>query len=117
MAIANTRTGSNRGLARTLATALGLAVLIGGTAAAPARADDDGWHRHQGWHEHEWRGHEWREHEWREHHRPYAYVYPSYPSYGYAYAPPPVIYAPPPPPPVYYAPPPTIDFVFPIRIH
>jgi hypothetical protein len=91
--------------------AFGLAALIGGTAAAPARADDDDWHGHHGW-----RHHEWREHEWRER-RPYAYVYPSYPSYGYAYAPPPVIYAPPPPPPVYYAPPPGINFVFPIRIH
>lgn len=74
--------------------ALGATVLLGSTA--PARADDDGWRRHesreQSWRERE-REHEWREHERREHY---------YRQEGYYYAPPPVVYAPPPP---YYAPP------------
>jgi hypothetical protein len=85
------------------------AVLVGGTAAAPAFADDDWRGRHE-WREREWRHHErereWREHEWRERHWRPGYEY-----YGY---PPPVIYA---PPPAYYAPPPVagFNFVFPIR--
>jgi hypothetical protein len=89
-----------------LALALGGVALTG--AAAPVRADEEGWRRH-----HEWREHGWREHEWREHH--YRSVYPVYPGYssGYYYAPPPVVYA---PPPAYYAPP-GINFVFPLHIH
>jgi hypothetical protein len=76
-----------------LAAAGGLAVLA---AAIPARADWDGWRRHE-WRERAWREREWQRHHW---HQP-----------GYAYVPPPpVIYRPPPaiyrPPPAYYAPPP-----------
>src|SRR5271155_2430817 len=73
--------------------ALTLAAILGGVAAAPARADDDNWrYQRQGWHDHEWREHEWREH----HRRGYFYAQPSY-----YYATPPVYVA---PPPAYYAP-------------
>jgi hypothetical protein len=68
--------------------ALGATVLLGSTT--PARADDDGWRRHE---RHE---HEWREHERREYYQPPGYVY---------VAPPPVVYA---PPAVIYAPVPMI---------
>jgi hypothetical protein len=90
--------------ARTLVLAsAGVAALLA-AAAAPARADWDGWHRH-GWHHH-----------W---YRPYAYA-----PYGYAYvpppavyvAPPPLVYVAPPPPPVYVAPAaPSLSFGFTIR--
>lgn len=99
----NTRSCRN---ARILLAALFLGGIIGGVAARPALADDDGW-RHEHHRREEWREHEWREREWREHRQPYAYVAP-----GYVYAPPPVVYA---PPPVVYAPPPGINFVFPLR--
>ena len=86
--------------------AVGVAVILGGAAALPARADDD-WRRHE-WREHERHEH-WR-HEWCEHH-PYRC---GVPGYVYGYAPPPVVYAPPPPPPVVYAPP-SLNVVIPLR--
>lgn len=115
METTTTRSGTIRILCA-LVMGLGIAAVMG-IAAAPARADEDVWHRgHQDWREREWREHEWREREWRGYH-PYAYVYPGYPGYAYSYAPPPVVYAPPPPPPVIYAPTPSVDFVFPVHIH
>ena len=70
-----------------LAAAGALTVLA---AAMPARADWDGWRRH------EWREHEWREHEWQRHesHRP-GYVYGPAPAVIHrppAYAPAPGYY-------------------------
>jgi hypothetical protein len=106
-----------RNMMRSMVIAVGTAALLAGTAAAPARADDDGW-RGRG---HEWREHEWREHErreWCEHH-PYQC---GYPPAGVYYAPPPVVVAPAPPPPVVYAPAPiyapapSLDIVVPIHI-
>jgi len=98
-------------MTRTLLLALGTVALLG-SAAVPARADDDDHWRH------ERHGHEWREHhdrDWCWHH-PGACGYP-----GYYYAPPPVVYAPPPvvyapaPPPVVYAPAPSLNIVIPFR--
>lgn len=100
-------------LTRTLVLGLAMAALLGGIAA-PARADDDDWHRR------EWRQHERREHEWRERqawcaYHPYACGYPQ--GYVYAAPPPPVIYAPPPPPPIVYAPPAAgLSIILPIHI-
>ena len=63
-------------------TAAAVAV-IGFTAVAPAKADDEDWRYRRGWHERE-RHEEWRQrYEWREH-RPYAGVYFYSPQpYGY----------------------------------
>lgn len=67
---------------------LALAAVIGGAATAPALAAD--W-RHD---RRDVREHVWRDHD-RDHHRPYAYVAPVAPSYGYRYyAPAPVYPAP-----------------------
>jgi hypothetical protein len=89
-----------------LAAAAGLAVLA---AAIPARADWDGWRRHE-WRERASREREWQRDHW---HQPgYAYVPPP----PGIYRPPPVISRPPTaiyrrptaiyrPPPAYYAPP------------
>ena len=81
--------------------AFGLAAVMAGAAAGPARADDWRWHRY---------------HEW---HRPGVVVYGA-PGYyappGYVYAPqPPVVYEA--PPPVVYAPPPapSLNVVVPLR--
>ena len=85
---------------------------LAGVTAAPAFADDDGWHG-RGHAAHEWREHEWREHEWREHH-PWGYGYYA-PRYSY-YSGSGYYYAPPPPPPVYVpAPAPSLTFVVPIH--
>jgi hypothetical protein len=103
-----------RNMMLSLVIAVGAAALLAGTAATPARADDDGWRGHER-REHEWREHEWREHErreWCEHH-PYQC---GYPPAGVYYAPPPVVVAPAPPPPVVYAPAPSLDIVVPIHI-
>jgi hypothetical protein len=70
-----------------LLLALALAGVLG-SAAMPARADDD-W-RHQRIE----RERIEREREWRAHHRRPVYVAPPP---AYVYAPPPVVYAPPPP--------------------
>ena len=87
-----------------------VAVGLAGVTAAPAFAEDHGWHGrdHAA---HEWREHEWREHEWREHHGwGYGYYAPRYSYYSGYY------YAPPPPPPVYVpAPAPSLTFVVPIH--
>jgi hypothetical protein len=57
----------NARIVRTLVIAGGLAAMIGGVGATPARADWDGDHwRERGWREHERRDHEWRERERRE---------------------------------------------------
>ncbi len=98
-----------------LLMAMGLAALMAGAVAGPARADDDD-HWHHGWHEREWHG-------WHGWHRPGVVIYGG-PRYVYA-PPPPVIYeAPPPvvyeaPPPVYYAPPPSaaLNVVVPLHFH
>ncbi len=74
-------------------------------AAAPARADDDGWRQDQGRHG-EWH-HGDRDDEWRHNsHGEWGYNPPRFaPTWNapFAYAPPPYYYAAPPPP-VYYAP-------------
>ena len=96
---------------RALVIALGMAAVLGGVTA-PARADDDGWRRHEWRERNEWREHEWRERGW--------YGYPGYPApygyYGGYYAPPPVVYAPPvyAPPPVVY-PPPGLNIIVPFN--
>jgi hypothetical protein len=83
-----------------LVLALVLAGVVGGIAAAPARADDD------------WRRHERLDREraardeWRDHHRRRVYVAPPP---AYVCAPPPVVYAPPPPPA-------GINLIFPLNI-
>lgn len=86
------------------------AVVVGmaGASAAPAFADDHGWHG-RGHEAREWRGHEWREHEWREHHGWWRYgAVPTYSYYsGYYYAPP--------PPPRVYVPAPSLTVVVPLR--
>jgi hypothetical protein len=81
-----------------LLMAAAVTIGVATATAAPAFADDDGWHRG-----HEWREHEWHEHEWREHQEWHPYRYygyaPRYPYYsGYYYAPPPAVYVPPPAP-------------------
>jgi hypothetical protein len=81
-------------------TALALAGLIGGLAAASARADDD-WRRHERYEHHD-RG---RHRGWDKHHER-VYVAPPPPV---VYAPPPVVYAPPPPPA-------GINLIFPLNI-
>ena len=70
-------------MARTMRTmrmtvlSLATAALLGGIAAAPARADDDGW-RHERHERGEQREHEWREHQaWCARH-PYACGYRPY---------------------------------------
>jgi hypothetical protein len=84
---------------RTIVLGLAVAACALGTAAAPARADNDDWRHgrgHERWerdrvrHEREWRDEGRREH-------------------GYVYAPPPVYYAPPPVAP-------SLNFVFPLSI-
>jgi hypothetical protein len=99
-------------LTRTLVLSLGVAALLGGIAAAPARADDDDWH-HERHERRERREHAQREREaWCAYH-PGACGYPQ----RYVYAPPPpVVYAPPPPPPVVFAPPSGLNIVVPIHI-
>jgi hypothetical protein len=80
-----------------------LAVLIGGLAAMPARADEDD------------RGHNVQQQEGYDHdygcppaHRSYQHYYYRYEQPSYVYAPPPVYYAPPPRQPA-------IDFIFPLN--
>jgi hypothetical protein len=97
-------------LRRTLRTGLlaAAAILVGGTAIAPAFAD--GYWRHGD----DWRGyhHDWREHAWREHERFEHRYAPSYGyGYGYRYYPAPAYgyYA---PAPVYPAPGLSLGFVF-----
>ncbi len=81
---------------RRLAGMLVLAALLGGTATAPALADEG---RHRGWRHHERHGHERRErHAFLE-----GYGGPRF------YAPPPVVVAPP-----VVVPPPGINLVFPL---
>ena len=117
-----------RALLRRSMLALTGTALLAGIAAAPARADDDDWRRHER-REHEERERAHQEHQWAVwcHHHPGAYAYPGYvcpmpapPAVVYAPAPPPpaVVYAPAPPPPpaVIYQPPPTVEFVVPIHI-
>ncbi|HZB90679.1 MAG TPA: hypothetical protein VE397_04505 [Stellaceae bacterium] len=96
---------------RLLILSMGMAALLAGIAAAPARADDD------------WRHREWREHQRREHmawcaHHPYACGRPT--GYVYAAPPPPVVYAPAPtvyaPPPAVVYPPAGLNIVVPIHI-
>jgi len=85
-----------RSTLRTIAIALGLAVMTATTMTGPARADSDDWRnsrdrdvRRERDRDH--RGREdWREREEREH-RAGIYYGP-----GYGYAPPPVVYGPPP---------------------
>jgi hypothetical protein len=94
-----TRTTNIRSRIGGTALALGLAVILGGAYALPARADDD----HRGRNGQRWnQQHERSDYRYRDH-RSYGYDRP-----GYVYSPPPVYYAPPPGPPV-------IDFVFPLR--
>ena len=86
---------------RPLMGRLVLALVMAGTLAVPARADDD-WRRERDRERFERERHE-RE-EWREHHRRPVYVAPP----AYVYAPPPVVYAPPPPS--------GINLIFPLNI-
>lgn len=101
---------------RLLVLSAGMAALLAGITAAPARADDD-W-RHREWREHERREHQLRERQaWCAHH-PYACGRP--PGYAYAPPPPPVVYTPAPtvyaaPPAVVY-PPAGLNIVVPIHI-
>jgi hypothetical protein len=81
-----TNTATTRHRLRNGLLGLALAAVIGGAATAPAFADD--WrHDRRDAREHVWRDHDWRGHE-RYVYRPYAYVAPVAPSYGYSYAPP-----------------------------
>jgi hypothetical protein len=95
-----TRTTNVRSRVGGTAIALGLAVILGGAYAVPARADEND-HRGRG----EQRAQQQRERSDFRHRdrRSYGYDRP-----GYVYSPPPVYYAPPPGPPA-------IDFVFPLR--
>ena len=78
---------------RTLALALGMAVMTASVVVTPARADNDDWrHGRDGDNLRRDRARERHDRDWREH-RAGIYYSP-----GYIYAPPPVIYAPPPPP-------------------
>jgi hypothetical protein len=83
-----------------LVLALVLAGVVGGVAAAPARADDE---RGRDRHERLDRERAARD-EWRDHRRRPVYVAPP----SYVYAPPPVVYAPPPPS--------GINLIFPLNI-
>jgi hypothetical protein len=109
---------------RTLFIAFGAGALLGTIGGPSARADEDGWRRHE--REREWRNeHERRE--WCEYHpyqceRPPAVIYQTAPPPAVVYetAPPPVVVAPPPtvvyqPAPV-VAPAPSIDIVVPLRL-
>lgn len=82
------RSGFRTIMTRTVMT-LALAGLVGGVAA-PAWADDDDWHHHERYEDHD----HGRHRGW-DHHRERVYVAP--PPVR-VYAPPPVVYAPPPPP-------------------
>ncbi len=99
---ATTRARGFRPVTGRLVLALVLAGVVGGAAAAPARADDDD--RGRGRHERLDRERAARD-EWREHHRRPVYRAPPP---AYVYAPPPVVYAPPPPP--------GINLIFPLNI-
>jgi hypothetical protein len=93
-----TRTTNVRSRVGGTAIALGLAVILGGAYALPARADDNRWRGEQ-------RAQQQNERSDYRHRdrRSYSYDRP-----GYVYSPPPVYYAPP-------SGPPAIDFVFPLR--
>jgi len=103
-----TRTINIRSRIGGTAIALGLAVILGGAYALPARADDDRRGRNaERWNQQRERSdyryqRERSDSRYRDH-RSYRYDRP-----GYVYSPPPVYYAPPPGPPA-------IDFVFPLR--
>ncbi len=99
---ATTRARGFRPVTGRLVLALVLAGVVGGAAAAPARADDDD--RGRGRYERLDRERAARD-EWREHHRRPVYRAPPP---AYVYAPPPVVYAPPPPP--------GINLIFPLNI-
>ena len=87
-----------------IVTALAVASVMGGTAIAPALADnhDREWHRDNGRHNGEWRGDRGRREFRPQYQPPYYYAQP-------VYAPPPVYYAP--------QPSPGISFFFPLDIH
>jgi hypothetical protein len=87
------KTRNRSPMLRTIAIALGMAVMTASMAVTPARADSDDWrHGRDGDTLRRDRDRESHERDWREH-RAGIYYNP-----GYIYAPPPVIYAPPPPP-------------------
>jgi hypothetical protein len=97
---ATARAMGSRPVTGRLVLALVLAGVIGGVAAAPARADDE---RGRDPHERLDRERAARD-EWRDHRRRPVYVAPP----SYVYAPPPVVYAPPPPS--------GINLIFPLNI-
>ena len=98
MDIPTTPLRNSRAMLGRLAMALVLAAMVGGIAAASARADDDGWRRDRRERE------DWREHDrWRRDRRVVVVPPPAY-----VYAPPPVVYAPPPPS--------GINLIFPLEI-